>query len=504
MKTQLQDWSDMYTATVQLHNSDGRRLQEFIPIEPRKVRLYCCGPTVYDYAHVGNLRAYTHWDILRRTLTQFGYQVKHVMNITDVGHLSDNADDGEDKMLEGARRQEMSVWEIADFYTKAFFKDTGRMNILPPHIACRATEHIPEMIELVQRLIERKLAYVEGGNVYFDTAKFPDYGRIALIDKQNLQHGSRVDIDENKHNPLDFVLWFTKGKFEHQAMLWDSPWGQGYPGWHLECSAMSIKYLGERIDIHTGGVDHIQVHHTNEIAQSEGVLGHRWVNYWIHNEFLIVKNQKLSKSEGEIITLQHLCDMGFHPLDYRYFLLGGHHRTQLVYSHELLKNARIARKSLNHRIGALKEEIETRQTGKGSKNITDGSNRDNTVSADNKNEIGHSGAARLESFHTALGEDLNTPRALAELWLLLKDRNIPPKQKLTTALEMDKVFGLDLANVSVEDSEMLSGELSELLNRRQRARDAKDWATADQIRDTLLKLGWKMSDRPSGPKLEKI
>jgi len=487
----------MHTTTLQLYNSDGRRLQEFIPIEPRKVRLYCCGPTVYDYAHIGNLRAYTHWDILRRTLTQFGYEVKHVMNITDVGHLSDNADSGEDKMLEGARRRKMSVWEIADFYTKAFFKDMERMNILFPHMACRATEHVPEMIELVQRLVERRLAYVESGNVYFDTAKHPDYGRMALIDRQNLQHGSRVDIDENKRSPLDFVLWFTKGKFEHQAMLWDSPWGRGYPGWHLECSAMSIKYLGERIDIHTGGVDHIQVHHTNEIAQSEGVLGHRWVNYWIHNEFLIIKNQKLSKSEGEIITLQHLCDMGYHPLDYRYFLLGGHHRTQLVYSQDLLKNARAARKTLNHRIGALKEEIKVVKEGAGSRSIAESAGRENG------GRLGHGGPNRLESFYAALGEDLNTPRALAELWLLLKDGNIPPERKLTTALEMDRVLGLNLAGIGV-DFEAPDKELSELLNRRQRAREARDWSTADQIRDTLLELGWKVSDHPNGPKLEKV
>jgi len=487
----------MHSATLRLYNSDGRELREFIPVESGKVRLYCCGPTVYDYAHIGNLRAYTHWDILRRALTQFGYRVKHVMNITDVGHLSDNADSGEDKMLESARRQKMSVWEIADFYTKAFFKDIERMNIAPPHIACRATEHIPEMIELVQRLVERELAYVESGNVYFDTAKVSDYGRMALIDKQDLRHGSRVDIDENKHSPLDFVLWFTKGKFEHQAMLWDSPWGRGYPGWHLECSAMATKYLGERIDIHTGGVDHIQVHHTNEIAQSEGVLGHRWVNYWIHNEFLIIKDRKLSKSEGEIITLQQLCDMDYHPLDYRYFLLGAHHRTQLVYSQELLKNARMARKSLNHRIDALREEIGR----EGSNGVTRGSNAANSR-VEEMDRFGQ-GGVRLKSFYAALGEDLNTPRALAELWLLLKDRSIHPEHKLNTILEMDKVLGLDLADSEV--SEMVpSGELSELLGRRQRAREAKDWATADRIRNKLLELGWKVSDRESGSKLEKV
>jgi len=482
----------MHTAALQLYNSDGRELQKFTSIEPRKVRLYCCGPTVYDYAHIGNLRAYVHWDILRRTLTQFGYRVRHVMNITDVGHLSDNADDGEDKMLEGARRQKKSAWEIAEFYTRAFFGDIERMNILTPHIACRATEHIPEMIELVQRLIERKLAYVEGGNVYFDTVKVPDYGRMALIDRQNLQHGSRVDVDENKHSPLDFALWFTRGKFEHQAMLWDSPWGRGYPGWHLECSAMSMKYLGERIDIHTGGVDHIKVHHTNEIAQSEGALGHRWVNYWIHNEFLIMRNQKLSKSGGEIITLQHLCDMGYHPLDYRYFLLGAHYRTQLTYSRDLLNNARTARKSLSRHIAALKTK------GEGAGNSA---NRMNGSGAGGKKL--EDGAARLKSFHAALGEDLNTPRALAELWMLLKDGSIPPEHRLAVILEMDEVLGLDLTKAAVSETGP-SGELDKLLDRRQRAREAKDWAAADEIRDMLFKLGWKVHDHPGSSKLEKI
>jgi len=489
----------MHTTTLQLYNSDGHRLQEFIPIEPRKVRMYCCGPTVYEYAHIGNLRAYTHWDILRRTLTQFGYQVKHVMNITDVGHLSDDADSGEDKMIRSAREQKTSVWQIAEFYTKAFFKDIRSMNILSPHVACRATEHIPEMIELVQNLIKRNLAYVKGGNVYFDTAKYPDYGRMALIDKQDLQHGNRVDIDENKRNPLDFVLWFTRSKFEHQAMLWDSPWGRGYPGWHLECSAMSMKYLGERIDIHTGGVDHIQIHHTNEIAQSEGVLNHRWVNYWIHNEFLIMKNQKLSKREGEIVTLQNLYEMGYHPLDYRYFLLGAHYRTQLIYSRNLLNNARLARRSLNKRIGMLKEE------GGGKY----GSSESDTISSEaadmsHGGDFGHRGVIRLKTFQAALGENLNTPKAMAELWLLLKDRNISPREKLTVAFEMDKVLGLNLASLSPEDSKLPNEELSKLLERRQKAREARNWVAADQIRETLLKLGWKVNDHPSGSKLEKI
>lgn len=451
--------------------------------------LYCCGPTVYNYAHIGNMRPYTHWDILHRVLERFGYKVNHVMNITDVGHLSDDGDEGEDKMLKGARERDMSVWEIAEFFTEAFWKDVDALNIRRPDVACKATEHIEDMIAFIQKLEERGFTYVSGGNVYYDTSKLDDYGRMALLDRQDpehQQHGARVETDTNKRNPLDFVLWFTKSKFENQVMVWDSPWGQGYPGWHIECSAMSSRYLGESFDIHTGGIDHVPVHHTNEIAQSEGAFGHKWVNYWVHNEFLIMKTGKMSKSKGGFITLQSLIEDGYDALDYRYFLLGGHYRSQLIFSSESLDGARSARKSLLGRIAGLKREV-------GEDRIAS--------SAD----LGKASAARLAAFDEALGEDMNTPRALAELWLLLKDENIPAAEKLFAATDMDSILavGMDSAgdderNLSADD------ELAGLLLRRQEARAAKDWAAADTIRDELSNRGWKVVDDAEGARLEKL
>jgi len=447
--------------------------------------MYCCGPTVYNYAHIGNLRAYTHWDILRRTLERFGYEVNHVMNITDVGHLTDDGDEGEDKMLKGARERDMSVWEIAEFFTHAFFSDIERLNILLPTTSCKATEHIEEMIAMVKRLEDRGFTYEAGGNIYYDSTKLPDYGRMALLDRQNLQHGARVAVDTNKHNPLDFVLWFTKSKFENQTMMWDSPWGRGYPGWHIECSAMSSKYLGERIDIHTGGIDHIPVHHTNEIAQSEGAFGHHWVNYWLHNEFLIMKEGKMSKSKGGFLTLQKLIDDGYEALDYRYFLMGGHYRSQLVFSKESLDAARSARKSLLGRVASFKRE-------------TSG------FPLPSLNDLGKAALVRLEAFDEALGEDLNTPRALAEVWQLVKDEDIPASQRLAVLLDMDGILGLNLAEAGNENvGAGENDELAELMIRRQEARKAKDWAAADEIRDELAVKGWKVVDTSDGPRLEK-
>jgi len=468
---------------LRLYNSDGRELQDFRPLESGTVGLYCCGPTVYNYAHIGNLRAYTHWDVLRRTLERFGYAVNHVMNITDVGHLTDDGDDGEDKMIRGARERGMSVWEIAEFFTNAFFQDTGRLNILKPTVSCRATEHIDDMIAMVRRLEERGFTYAAGGNVYFDTTRLDDYGRMALLDRQDLQHGARVAVDPNKRHPLDFVLWFTRSKFENQAMIWDSPWGRGYPGWHLECSAMSSKYIGERIDIHTGGVDHIPVHHTNEIAQSEGAFGHHWVNYWLHNEFLIMKSGKMSKSKGGFLTLQSLLDDGYEALDYRYFLLGGHYRSQLVFSPESLDGARSARRSLAGRVAAFKREASA------------------PTAVD---QLGTAAKKRLEAFDEALGDDLNTPRALAEAWMLAKDDGIPPAERLAALLDMDGVLGLDLDAAGEEDAGAdADAELADLLERRRRARADKDWDAADAIRDELAARGWKVVDTADGPRLEK-
>ena len=469
--------------SLRIYNSDGREIQDFVPLEESLVKLYCCGPTVYNYAHIGNLRPYLHWDILRRTLERFGYEVKHVMNITDVGHLSDDGDEGEDKMVKGAREQGMSVWGIADFFTRAFFTDMDRMNIQRPHISCKATEHIDDMINLVRRLERKGFTYQAGGNIYFDSQKLPDYGRMALLDRQDLQHGLRVDLDENKNNASDFVLWFTNSKFENQVMLWDSPWGRGYPGWHLECSAMSSRYLGEHFDIHTGGIDHIPVHHTNEIAQSEGAFGHKWVNYWVHNEFLLMKFQKISKSKGSFLTLQNLIDEGYEALDYRYFLLGGHYRSQQIFSSDSLDAARSARKSLMGRIAELR------------RSCGDSVHRSDSFS--------DPVLQRLAAFDEALSADLNTPRAIAELWQLIKDPNVSPAEKLAAAFQMDQVLSLNL-NQAGQQSDDADDKLKILLEKRESARAAKDWASADMIRDELLTQGWKVVDSPQGPRLEKL
>ena len=342
---------------LQFFNSLSRSLEDFQPLHEGKVSFYACGPTVYNYAHIGNLRAYVFEDLLRRTLEYLGYDVRHIMNITDVGHLTGDNDDGEDKMLKQSRESGKTVWDIAGYYTEAFFRDTDRLNIERPSVSCAATDHIEDMINLIKRIEANGYTYAAGGNVYFDTEKFEGYGKLALLDRQEQQAGARVDVDKNKRHPRDFVLWFTQSKFENHIMLWDSPWGKGYPGWHIECSAMSMKYLGDQFDIHCGGIDHIPVHHTNEIAQSEAATGKKWVNYWLHNEFLLMDSGKMSKSKGGFLTLQSVMDEGFHPLDYRYFLLGAHYRTQLHFSFNNLKAARSARLSLEDKIrGLLKQE----------------------------------------------------------------------------------------------------------------------------------------------------
>ncbi|MCK5154016.1 MAG: cysteine--tRNA ligase, partial [Spirochaetales bacterium] len=341
---------------LRFFNTMGRLVEDFKTIETGVVKMYCCGPTVYNYAHIGNLRAYLFDDILRRTLEYAGYKVNHVVNITDVGHLTDDNDDGEDKMVKSSRETGKSVWDIAKYFTDAFFKDIDNLNIVRPTVSPRATDHIEEMINLIKRLESRGYTYESGGNVYFDIDKFPDYGKLALRDRQDLSAGARIAVDPNKKNAHDFVLWFTNSKFEDQAMQWDSPWGRGYPGWHLECSAMSMKYLGDQFDIHCGGIDHISIHHTNEIAQSEAASGKKWVNYWMHNEFLIMNKGKMAKSSGNFITLDSLIEDGFDPLDYRYFSLGGHYRSQLQFSIESLGSAKSARENLFERVIQLKKD----------------------------------------------------------------------------------------------------------------------------------------------------
>ena len=439
--------------------------------------MYCCCLTVYDFDHVGNLRTYILEDLLRKTLEYFGYEVRHVMNVTDVGHLTGDADEGEDKMLKGAREKGKTVWEIADFYTRAFFRDFGLLRCAMPTVVCKATEHVQDMIDLIARLEAKGFTYTAGGNVYFDISKFPGYGKLALLDQQDLRAGARISVDEGKKNPADFALWFTRSKFEHQVMLWDSPWGRGYPGWHIECSAMSMKYLGEHFDIHCGGIDHIPVHHTNEIAQSEAATGSRWVNYWIHAEWLLIGKEKMAKSTGNLVPLAGLIEKGYDPLDYRYFCLGAHYRIQLSFTWEAMDAARTGRAGLVDRIVQLKAE----------------------AASGPEEPVGRA-RAYLEDFESHAAADLNMPRCLADLWTLLRDSSVPPGQKLGAAFRMDRVLDLGLSEAREREVD-LDEETRRLVEEREQARKSRDFTRADQIRVLLLAKGLEIQDGPKGPRV---
>lgn len=483
---------------LRLFNTMGRTLQEFIPIKENFAGFYGCGPTVYNYAHIGNLRAYVFLDTLDRTLTFLGFKKKHVMNITDIGHLSGDSDDGEDKMLKTARERSMSVLEIADFYTDAFFKDIDRLNIVRPDIICKATEHIPDMIDLIKRIEANGHTYMSGGNLYFDVSTYPDYGKLANLKLEDLKAGARVGVDKNKRNPYDFVLWFTKSKFENQALVWDSPWGKGYPGWHVECSAMSMKYLGEQFDIHTGGIDHIPIHHTNEIAQSEGATGKKWVNYWLHNEFLVIQKDKkedgnadkMSKSAGNFLTLQSLIDKGCSPLDYRFFLLNSHYRSQAMFSWAAMDGAKNSRKALCQRVAKIVE------SAKGN--------------AADLTSLSEKAALHLAGFTAALENDLSTPQALSCLQIAIKDDELKPEETLALIRRMDSVLGLkcedeakkikgnavSLTSGNADDPE--ADEINALIAKRNEAKKNKDFAAADKIREELNARGIIVTDTPQG------
>ena len=426
---------------------------------------------------------YLFEDVLDRTIRYLGYELKHVMNLTDVGHLAGDDDTGEDKMVKSAQERGKSVLEVAQFYTDAFFKDTERLNIRRPDVVCKATEHIGEMIELIKRIEAKGYTYFAGGNLYFDVSKFPKYGELALLNLGELKAGARIEVDQNKRNPYDFVLWFTKSKFENQALVWDSPWGRGYPGWHIECSAMSMKYLGEHIDIHAGGIDHIPIHHTNEIAQSEAATGKKWVNYWLHGEFLVLDKGKMSKSKGGFLTLQTLIDAGYEPLDYRYFSLGAHYRSQLQFSYEALESAKAARKALAERMLALRDKA-------------------GGAALPEPSKLGAEASAYLEAFAEALAEDLATPRAMAALWGLLRDPKLPPTEALAAAYDMDRVLGLGLAELRREEKVAVDPAFAAwvegLIAERAAAKKAKDWARADAIRAELSAKGVVLADGAGG------
>ena len=467
---------------VSLYNTMSRTVEEFKPITEGYVGMYGCGPTVYNYAHIGNLRTYIFEDTLKRVLVHAGYKVKHVMNITDVGHLTGDGDDGEDKMEKSARESGKSVWDIAKFYTDAFFRDYDSLNIIRPDVVCPATQHIPQMIALIRRLEEGGHTYIAGGNVYFSIDTFPEYGRLARLNLDDLKSGARIDIDSNKRNPKDFVLWFTNSKFGEQAMMWDSPWGRGYPGWHIECSAMSMQYLGEHFDIHCGGIDAIPVHHTNEIAQSEAATGKKWVNYWMHGEFLLSEKGKMSKSSGEFLTMSVLKEHGYDPLDYRYFCLGAAYRTQLQFSWQGMDGAKAARQGLVDRIASLDEKV-----------------------AD-AGELSGKARSYMDQFDAFVCNDLSTSRGLSVLWTMLKDDGLADAEKRCAVNYMDSVLGLKLDGIRKKASDAgsdIPAEVMELVEKRALAKKEKDWASADAYRKQIDEMGYLLKDTPAGPSLQK-
>ena len=458
-----------------VYNTMTRNKDEFVPYKEGKVGMYTCGPTVYNYAHIGNLRTYIFEDVLKKSLEYVNYKVKHVMNVTDVGHLQSDSDEGEDKMALGASREHKTVWEIAKFYEDAFFEDCKKLNIKRPTIVCRATDHIQDMIDFIKKLEEKGYTYVSNGNVYFEIDKFEDYTKLANLSIDELEAGSRIEIDPNKKNPLDFVLWFTNSKFSNQIMQWESPWGKGFPGWHLECSAMSIKYLGEYLDIHCGGVDHVPIHHTNEIAQSEGALGHKWVNYWMHAEFLVEDGGKMSKSTGDFLTVSRLEEEGFSPLDYRYFCLQSKYRRQLMFSFESLSDARNSYKKLKERIATILISI-----------------NENDVVNDEKIKT------YKEEFATYISDDLNIANAFTVLFDVLKDSELNNKEKAVLIEDFDKVFSLDLMKVEKQATDVDEELINRLIIERAEARASKNWARADEIRNEFIAMNIELLDTKEG------
>ncbi len=465
---------------MKLYNTLTRKIEEFVPYEEGKVKMYTCGPTVYHFAHIGNLRNYIMEDILEKTLRYIGYDVTRCMNITDVGHLSSDSDSGEDKMLKGAKREHKTVLEIAEQYTKAFFDDCTKLHIKMPDIVSKATDNIPEYIKIIQTLLEKGYAYEAGGNIYFDVSKLKDYYVLTNHREDEMVVGVRegVEVDQNKHNQADFVLWFTKSKFEDQELKWDSPWGVGYPGWHIECSGISLKYLGEHLDIHCGGVDNIFPHHTNEIAQSEAYLGHKWCNYWVHNEHLNDASGKMSKSSGEFLTLSLLESKGYHPLAYRMFCLQSHYRKPLVFTYEGLDSASNSYFKLKNKIKSLKEQIEG--------------------AIEQEKMIKYQNA-----FQNALEDDLNTSNALTVLYNVLKDAALNNVTKLALVSDFEKVLSLGLLE---EETCSIDPELEqyilEKIQERSEAKKNKDFSLADQIRNELAEKGIIIRDTREGTKYE--
>ncbi len=449
-----------------LYDNYTRSLRPFEPLSPHgEVGVYTCGPTVYDYQHIGNFRTFLFEDVLKRVLEWNGYRVRHVMNITDVGHLTSDADTGEDKMEKGARRTGKTAWEIAELYTAAFLDDMRRLNMEEPAVLCRATDHIPEQIDFIADIEKNGYVYRTGDGMYFDTARQPDYGHLARLDIKGLDPGRRVALSD-KRNPTDFALWKFAAPDEHRQMEWDSPWGRGFPGWHIECSAMAQKYLGDFFDVHCGGEDHIPVHHTNEIAQTEARIGTRLANFWLHGYFLLQNDAKMAKSAGEFLRIQTLVERGYDPIAFRYLCLTAHYRTQLNFTWDALDAAATGLDRMRNGFHALTD---------------DGSATD---------------AAATGRFTDHINDDLNVPRALAVAWDTLRG-DLAPGIKRSTLLAFDRVFGLGLAawrppQTSVPD------EVRALAEARAAARKTRNWSEADRLRGALHAAGWEMADRPDG------
>lgn len=459
---------------LQLYNTMTRRKEVFEPIQPPKVGLYTCGPTVYNYAHIGNLRTYIFSDILKRVLIYNGFKVKHVMNITDVGHLTGDRDMGEDKLEQGARNEGKSAWDIAEYYTQAFKQDIKALNILPPTLYCKATDTIGDQIKLVRTLEEKGYTYHTSDGIYYDTSKFKDYTKLSHQDLEALQEGARVEKNPEKRNATDFALWKFSPKGVQRQMEWDSPWGKGFPGWHIECSAMSMKYLGQMLDIHCGGTDHVDVHHTNEIAQSEAATGKKFFNFWMHGAFLIIAGgKKMAKSEGNFLTLQATVKANnVEPLAFRFAAFQTHYRKPMEYSEEALVAAQNGLQHLRNQIRTLKNDATP-------------SNVD---------------AEYQGKYLSALNNDLNVPQALAVIQDLLKS-GLAPSVKLATVFDFDQVLGLDLEKTNADQT--LPDDVQALAEARQKARQEKQWALSDQLRDQIQALGYAVQDTAQGMKVFK-
>ena len=464
---------------MKLYNTLTKKVEDFVPYEEGKVKLYTCGPTVYHYAHIGNIRNYIGHDFLDKTLRYLGYNVTRAMNITDVGHLTSDSDSGEDKMEVARKREHKSSMEIAKFYTKAFFDDFKLVNCRVPEIVSPATENIEMYIKMISRLLDNGYAYISGGNVYFDISKVKDYYVLTNHQENELVVGARegVDEDNNKKNQADFALWFTTSKFEHHELLWDSPWGKGYPGWHIECSGISIKYLGEHLDIHGGGVDNIFPHHTNEIAQSEAYLGHKWCNYWFHNEHLLDQEGKMSKSKGAILTVTTLKEKGYDPLSFRFMCLNSHYRKQLVFSYEALDQAENTLKKLRKKVNSIKNEGD--------------------IDKDKFNLY-------KEKFIAEISDDLNMANALTILYDLLKDDSVNGSTKIALIKSYDEVFSLDLLKEENALDVDFVNYINNKIEERKESKKNKDYELADQIRNELLEKGVKLIDSKEGTTYEII